>query len=620
MTSDAKVTSLPPCGAMLNADETCRWRVWAPTVREVQLILFDDLGRQTAHLMKPAKGGYFEFQTGAVPEGQRYAFQLDWLAIRPDPASRWQPEGVHQPSAVWNSDFHWSDQDWHGINRQDLVIYELHVGTLTTEGTFHALIKRLEQLRDLGVTAIELMPVGQFPGSKNWGYDGTYWYAVQNSYGGPRELQKLVDACHRVGLAVILDVVYNHLGPEGNYLSEFGPYFTKRVHTPWGQAVNFDEEHSEEVRAFVLNNVRQWIRDFHIDGLRLDAIQQIHDRSDRHILAEIKAVADEEASKLDKQIQVIAECDRNNVRNLWDQSDTGHGLDAQWNDDFHHCVHTLVTHEQFGYYTDFTDPLPQLEKVLNRVFAYDGNYSRFRGHRHGAPAGDLSGDRFVVSIQTHDQIGNRAHGDRLSQLVPFNRLRMSAALLLLSPYIPLLFMGEEYGESNPFPFFCDFGDAHLREAVRQGRRRDIADFLGSAEMPDPLADSTFTAAQLSWDWAKNEEKSGLRRLYHDLLNARRSWPALQDFEHRQAQLIPAVNHEQVLKIVRGNPSRPAEQIEAYFNPSAGTVTLPPPTLVERSILLRTDDRKYGGGEGSGISRWDLAPFECVIVQRRQDKS
>lgn len=606
------------CGAFLSSDSSCLWRIWAPVAHEVELVLFNDQGRRTTHCLIGNSHGYFAEEIAGIMEGQRYAYVMDSKLERPDPASRWQPDGVHGPSAVWSPHgISWSDTDWHGTRREDLVIYELHVGTFTPKGTFSAIIERLEQLRDLGITAIELMPVAQFPGRTGWDYDGTYWYAVQHSYGGPRELQQLVDACHRVGMSVLLDVVYDHLGPEGNYLGDIGPYFKSSVQTLWGDAVNYDEPGSSGVRAFVLNNVRQWVRDFHIDGLRLDATHAIHDSGFSHIIADIKAVAEEEATRLRKQCHVIAESNLNEAGPLFDSVGTGCGLDALWNDDFHHCVHTLLTSERGGYYQDFQQPLPKLEKVLSSVFAYDGIYSQHRRHTYGAPVGDVTGDHFVVSIQNHDQVGNRALGERLSQLVQFNGLRLGAALMLLSPYVPMLLMGEEYGESNPFPVFCDFSDLMLRNNVRAGRRREFAEFHWAASEPDLFDGFTFASAKLTWEWRSSDKKDGLRLLYRDLLKARREWPALRDFKHREAQLINAARGEVLLKIVRGDPQRPHEQIEAYFNPHQTTVILPEMSGPINQILLSTEDLKYGGWKRSGRLGWDLSPFECIVVGKQQ---
>lgn len=607
------------CGAFLSSDKNCLWRVWAPAVRELALVLFDGREQRTVHSMVSTGEGYFCFQAADISEGQRYAYLVNSQVERPDPASRWQPDGVHLPSAVWNPhSFTWTDQHWEGTPRANLVFYELHVGTFTPEGTFSAIIERLEQLRDLGITAIELMPVAQFPGRRNWGYDGTGWYAVQSSYGGPRELQRLVNACHQVGMSVFLDVVYNHLGPEGNYLADFGPYFKQSVTTPWGAAINYDEAGSQGVRDFVLNNVRHWIRDFHLDGLRLDATHAIHDCSDRHILAEIQAVAAAESAIRGNPCHIIAESDQNDARQLLHTAGAGWGLDAQWNDDFHHCVHTLLTHERNGYYQDYQDPLPQLAKVINHGFAYDGNFSTYRNRPHGAPVDNLTGDRFIVSVQNHDQIGNRAQGDRLSQLVPFNGLRLSAALLLLSPYLPLLFMGEEYGESNPFPFFCDFGDPALRQQIHQSRQQEFADFEWPRNIPNPLDAETFASAKLTWEWWSSNKRDGLRLLYRDLLRARREWPALRNLQHREAHLVTATHGEVLLKIVRGDPQHPSEQIEAYFNPNQSTVVLPAMSAPRNHILLSTEDLKYGGWKRSGRRGWDMSPLECIVVGRQHE--
>ena len=397
-----------------------------------------------------------------MDEGLPYAFKLADGREYPDPASRWQPDGVHRPSAVFFPEsYRWSDAAWRGVARDDLVIYELHVGTFTPEGTFDAIIPRLPQLRSLGVTAVELMPVAQFAGDRNWGYDAVYPYAVQNSYGGPRALQRLVDAAHQAGLAVILDVVYNHLGPEGNYLGNFGPYFTDRYRTPWGMAINYDGPDSDAVRQFVIDNARMWVRDFHIDGLRLDAVHAIYDLSPRHILAEIQAAVQREAARAGRLVHVIAESNQNDVRLIRPRERGGYGLDGVWSDDFHHSVHALLTGERDGYYLDFGEPA-HLAKALNDVFVYDGCYSPFRRRRHGSRVGAIDRTRFVVCVQNHDQVGNRARGDRLGTLVAPAAQRLACGLLLLSPCVPLLFMGEEYGEAEALSLLL---------LVRRSRRR-----------------------------------------------------------------------------------------------------------------------------------------------------
>jgi maltooligosyltrehalose trehalohydrolase len=453
------------------------------------------------------------------------------------------------------------------------------------------------------------MPVGQFPGTRNWGYDGVFPYAVQDSYGGVRGLQRLVDACHARGLAVFLDVVYNHLGPEGNYLNEFGPYFTDRYHTPWGTAVNYDGTGSDPVREYVLDNVRLWIEEFHADGLRLDAVHAIFDGSPRHILRAIKETADDASRRAGRTVTVIAESDLNDVRLLLPPERGGYGLDGQWSDDFHHAVHAYLTGERHGYYQDF-GRVEDLAKVLVEPFLVAGTYSAHRDRTHGAPAQGLSGDRFVVSIQNHDQVGNRARGDRLAALLPLPAQRLAACLMLLSPHLPLLFMGEEYGEDNPFPFFCSFGDAALVQAVRDGRRREFASFTWQGEVPDPQAESTFAAARLGWSWPEGTPRAGLRRLYADLLAARRQWPALRDFRDRTAQLLPGAEGGFLLELVRGGPAvEPGKTVKVHFNLS--DLRQPLPRVVGAELLFTSEAERYGGARRAGARPGELLPFECV---------
>jgi maltooligosyltrehalose trehalohydrolase len=392
--------------------------------------------------MAPEGGGYFVHRQLPVAQGLPYAFKLGDGRDYPDPASRWQPHGVHRPSAVFfPQSYRWSDAAWRGVARDELVIYELHVGAFTPEGTLEAIIPRLPQLLALGVTAVELMPVAQFAGDRDWGYDAVYPYAVQNSYGGPTALLRLVDAAHQAGLAVILDVVYNHFGPEGNYAARYGPYFTDRYRTPWGEAVNYDGPQSDAVRQFVVDNARMWVRDFHLDGLRLDAVQTIYDAGPRHILAEIQAAVRREATRAGRPVHVIAESNQNDVRLIRPSRRGGCGLDGVWSDDFHHAVHALLTGERDGYYMDFGEPA-QVAKALNEAFVYDGCYSAFRRRRHGSRAGATDRTRFVVCIQNHDQVGNRALGDRLGALVAPAAQRLACGLLLLSPCVPLVLTSE----------------------------------------------------------------------------------------------------------------------------------------------------------------------------------
>ena len=516
-----------------------------------------------------------------------------------------------EPSAVvLPSQFQWTDAQWLGVPREHLVFYELHVGTFTVEGTFDAVIPRLPSLRQLGVTALELMPVGEFPGSRNWGYDGVYPFAPHHSYGGPEGLQRLINACHEEGLACVLDVVYNHFGPEGSFQSKFGPYFTDHYKTPWGLAVNFDGPGSEAVRAYVTDNVRLWIRDYHLDGLRLDAVHAIYDSGATHILKEIKQAAAEASRGRRFPAYIIAESDLNDVRILRSDDQGGYGLDAQWSDDFHHTVHTLLTGERQGYYSDYGDP-EQLRTVLEKTFALDGCFSRHRNRCHGAPAAGLPGDRFVGCIQNHDQVGNRAAGERLSHLLPPPLQRLAAAFLLLAPHLPLLFMGEEYGEEHPFQFFCSFEGKALIEAVRNGRRQEFEAFhAGDAPVPDPQAPSTFNQARLTWRWDDVPHRTGLRRLYRDLLEARRVWPAMQNYAERMSRLHRGEDGGILLELVRGGNKADGEQtIQAFFN-HTGRIQVPPKELPR--LLFSSEWDSYGGDRTSATESHQLLPFECAV--------
>ncbi len=499
------------------------------------------------------------------------------------------------------------------------MIYELHVGTFTPAGTFDEAIERLEMLREMGVTAIELMPVGQFPGDRGWGYDGVHPYAVQETYGGPRGLQRFVDAALRVGLAVILDVIYNHLGPEGNYLSEFGPYFTEHYRTPWGAAFNFDDYGCDAVRAYVADNVRQWIRDFHVDGLRLDAVHAIYDHSPRHILREIKEAADDEAARLGRPVHVIAESDLNDVR-LLDRTELGgFSLSGQWSDDFHHAVHALLTGERHAYFADFGD-VEQLVKALNDTFVLDGCHSTFRGRRHGAPAGAHPGSRFVISIQNHDQIGNRPGGERFGKLLAPEQRRLAAGLLLLAPYIPLIFMGEEYGEMHPFPFFCSFLDPQIADAACRGRREEFAISEWPELVPDPQAVATFESARLSWTWPAGSPQAGLRKLYYDLLTLRRFRLPLREFAERSArrlehfgEKLDMIRLERHADCVSANSATGAvADLIVFFNLAGKEQEIPQSELPPFNLLVSSESDWYKGARTSSSPVRVLLPFEFQV--------
>ncbi len=566
--------------------------------------------------MTPEAFGYHTCRLAGIEEGTRYAYRLADGAALPDPASRHQPEGVHRPSAVFFPDaYSWTDGDWRGASREDLVVYELHVGVFTPEGTFDAVVPRLAELAALGVTAIELMPVAQFPGERNWGYDGVHPFAAQNSYGGPRALQRLIDAAHRSGLAVFLDVVYNHFGPEGNYLDRFGPYLTDRYPTPWGKAVNFDGPDSGAVRQLAIDNALMWVRDFHADGLRLDAVHAIYDFSARHILAELQTAVQDEARRQRRTVHVIAESDLNDVRLVESSAAGGYGLDGAWSDDFHHSVHALLTGEQDGYYRDF-GKAEHLVKAFNDVYVYDGVYSPFRRRRHGSKVGSLDRTRFVAAVQNHDQVGNRARGDRFGSLLSPEAQRLAGALLLLSPYVPLLFMGEEYGETAPFPFFCSFGDAALIEAVRRGRREEFAElaFRWKVEVPDPQDPAAFASAKLGWSWPEGSPQAQRRAMYADLLAARRRWPALRDRQNTFARLAAPPAGEsgaaaQVLVLQRGRDPG----LTAYANLAPRSAPFSesdrPPA---DAMLFSTEATRYGGTRTDAEPLDALRPYELIL--------
>ena len=493
-----------------------RISVWAPDAKRVDLVALE-----TARAMEETGGGWFACNDD-IPAGRDYAFSVDGGEAMPDPRSRWQPAGVHGPSRIVEERRTRERGPWRGFPIQDAVIYELHIGTFTPEGTFISAISRLDHLVELGVNAIELMPVAEFPGRRGWGYDGVDLFAPHSAYGGPEGLHRLVHASHARGIGVILDVVYNHVGPEGDYLSAFGPYFTNRYETPWGSAFNFDGEHSDEVRRFVLDNVEMWLREYSFDGLRLDAVHAIIDTSPLHILEAIATRVDELAAELGRELWVIAESDSNDPRLVRERERGGYGLGAQWNDDFHHALHALLTGEQHGYYEDFGGP-DEMRTALLQTFVYAGQYSRHRKRTVGRPAGDLPRSRCITYSRNHDQIGNRAAGERLCHLVSEGRARMAAALTLLSPMVPLLFQGEEWAASTPFQYFTDLGDAHLRKAVTNGRRREFRAFGWPPEsIPDPQALATFERSILLWDEVRTGTHAPMLAWYRRLIELRRA--------------------------------------------------------------------------------------------------
>ena len=498
--------------------------VWAPRPGQVDLVL----GGQRLPM---ARGDdmWWRRSVAAAGPGTDYAFSLDGGPPRPDPRSPFQPGGLDSPSRlVDHQAFSWTDGSWRARPLGSSVLYECHVGTFSAAGTFDGAAGHLAHLAALGADAIELMPVAEFSGDRGWGYDGVDLYAPHHGYGGPDGLRRLVDAAHASGLAVLIDVVYNHLGPAGNYLPEFGPYFSSRHRTGWGAAVNFDGPGSYEVRRFVIDNALLWLRDYHCDGLRVDAVHAITDSSATHILEELAAEVDALSATLRRPLFVIAESDLNDPRLVRGRDAGGYGLHAAWADEWHHALHAVLTGEKDGYYADF-GALPQLAKALRQAWVYDGVFSPYRQRVHGRPPAGLTGDQFVVSTQNHDQIGNRAAGERLPALTSDGRLRIAAALLLTAPFIPLIFQGEEWAADTPFQYFTGHQDAELGRTVREGRRAEFASFgWDEASVPDPQDRATFRRSRLDWAEPSGGAHQGMLAWYRELIGLRRRLPALTD--------------------------------------------------------------------------------------------
>jgi maltooligosyltrehalose trehalohydrolase len=528
------------------AAKVTKFEVWAPKAERVEVEVGPHIGDRQE--MRPAvRPGWWAAEVPSAEHGTDYGFYLDGDGPLPDPRSRWQPDGVHGRSRVYDQDrFEWTDRQWRGRPLAGSVLYELHLGTFTPEGTFDAAIERLGHLVELGVDIVELMPVAAFPGRHGWGYDGVHLWAVHDPYGGPDGLKRFVDACHCRGMAVVLDVVYNHVGPSGNYLGRYGPYFTEAHQTPWGAAVNFDQSGSDEVRAFVIGNALMWLRDHHLDGLRLDAVHAINDQRAVHVLEELATEVAALQAQSGRELFLIAESDLNDPRLVTSREAGGFGLDAQWSDDFHHALHSALTGERHGYYGDFGS-MAALAKVLTRVFFHDDTWSSFRGRRHGRPVDLLRTPayRFLGFLQNHDQIGNRAAGDRLSASLAPDRLKIGAALLLTSPYSPMLFMGEEWGAATPWCYFTDHLEPELAQAVTEGRRREFArhewqavaggrgtDQGGEAsladEVPDPQAVDTFRRSKMDWMEADKPHHRELLEWYKALIALRRARAELTD--------------------------------------------------------------------------------------------
>lgn len=500
------------------------FRVWAPLPKKVDVLVSGE-----RHTMTAEADGWWSADIASAGMGDRYGYILDGAGPFPDPCAPAQPDGVHFLSQLTNpGSYVWPDRNWRPVPLASGIIYELHVGTFTPEGTFISAIARLDHLVTLGVTHVELMPVVEFAGNRGWGYDSVGLFAPHHTYGAPDDLKQLVAACHRRGLGVILDVVYNHLGPSGNYLGKYGPYFSRRYAPTWGEALNFDGPESDQVRRFFCSNALMWLRDFHFDGLRLDAVQAINDFSAQPFLEQLKLEVEKLSNELGRPLWLIAESDLNDPRLLWPRERGGFALDAQWSDDFHHALHTVLTGEKTGYYADF-GKMEDLAKALHQVFVYDGKFSKHRRRRHGRPTGSLNGHSFLGYLQNHDQIGNRAQGERSSQLLSIGKTKIGAALVLTSPFVPLLFQGEEWGASTPFLYFTDFSEPDLATNVREGRCREFAAFgWDKNAIPDPQSPDTFAHSKLNWFEMQNKPHCQLLDWHKSLIHLRKAEPALHD--------------------------------------------------------------------------------------------
>ena len=577
-------------GSEYIGDRICNFTLWAPLMEEVAVHLVAPEDKVIP--LQADELGYWRGTVTNVEPGSLYFYQLNGEKDLPDPASNSQPQGVHGASEVIDhSKFQWRNSPWRGVPLEKMVIYELHVGTFTQEGTFTAVIPRIPELKELGITAIEIMPVAQFPGERNWGYDGVYPYGVQYSYGGVDGLKQLVDACHEQGMAVILDVVYNHLGPEGNYLWSLETYFTDRYKTPWGSAINYDGPYSYGVREYFIQNVLYWLETYRIDALRLDAINAIYDVGAKHIL---QAMADATATVGQKgwQRYLIAESDFNDPRMISPSEVGGYGLDGQWSDDFHHALHTLLTGEKQGYYKDYDGSLEQLAKAYTNSFIYDGEqYSLYRQRYHGKTPSECDSCQFVIYGQNHDQVGNRMWGDRNSHFLSFAGVKLSAAAVILSPYVPLLFMGEEYGETAPFLYFISHSDPNLIEAVRQGRKQEFAEFYSSETSPDPQAVDTMLRSQLNWEQRHQGKQRMLWLFYQKLLQLRAEIPALANLDRHNLE-VEIMRSQKVLQLKRHYQD---SQVIYWLNFSQERVTLRENLPTGNwNKLLDSADEQWGG--------------------------
>lgn len=589
-------------GVNFTADGRAEIKLWAPLADNAAIKINNKL---TLDLNKQLYG-YWTLYTRDIKPGDRYSFIVNDKEL-PDPASLSQPEGVHGPSqAVDLANLRWADDGWQNPKPEDYIIYELHTGTFSPEASFEGIAKKIDYLLDLGITAIEVMPVAQFPGERNWGYDGVFPFAVQNTYGGFEGLRRLVNICHQKGMAVILDVVYNHLGPEGNYLPLFAPYFTEKYKTPWGNAINYDDAWCDGVREYFIENALMWFRDFRIDALRLDAVHAIKDFSPKHILREIKEKVDKLSSETGRTYHLLVECDLNDTRYINPLSRDGYGMDAQWTDEFHHALRVSAGQEKNGYYSDF-DGIKDLAKSYNDAYVYTGQYSAQRFKRFGMVT-DNPGGQFIVFSQNHDQVGNRMLGERTGTLVSFEMQKLMAAAVMVSPYMPLLFMGEEFSAQTPFLYFVSHTDKELIQAVQKGRKEEFKAFHAEGEAPDPQSPDTFNRSKLNWDALKEEQPQAMFRYYKALINLKKTNPVLKTHD-RKTLSVAFDEQENTLQLLRFDAQ---QQVLCLMNFSKEVRTV---IFMQNGDWQKVFSSADGEWLGPGSSAEILSPESITIFSK-----
>jgi maltooligosyltrehalose trehalohydrolase len=602
-------------GINFNEDKQASVCLWAPQADSVEVSL--EAGKTIP--LKKDNQGYWITDTDQILPNDLYKFKINGDKALPDPASLSQPLGVHESSAAFDLKAKvWNDEQWSNPALNNYIIYEVHTGTFSTNGNFDGIAEHLDHLIELGINAIEIMPVAQFPGSRNWGYDGVFPFAVQHSYGGAEKLQELVDTCHAKGIAVILDVVYNHVGPEGNYFAEFGPYFTDKYHTPWGQAVNFDDEYCDGVRDYFIENVLMWFRDFHIDALRMDAVHAIKDLSAVHILKAIRLKVDELMQLTGRTHYLIVECDLNDPRFLDSTDKNGFGMDSQWIDEFHHALRITAGEPATGYYSDFKG-IKHLEKAYLDAFVYDGQYSEHRKKNFGLKATGQAGSKFIVFSQNHDQVGNRMLGERSTALYSFEMQKVLAGAVMIAPYLPMLFMGEEYGETNPFLYFVSHTDPELNKMVREGRKAEFAAFHAEGEAPDPDAEDTFLNSKLQWDLLSQPHHQTMLNYYKALIALRKENPALNNGNRKHVTAI-AYPDQNTLVVKRWEEK---QQIVCLLNFSKEAQAIPAEDSIHNwDLLLCSADEEWGGpctsdGACQSVNKLIVQP-ESILIYTRKD--